>query len=406
MNSVQTRSLTKLAAVAAVGALALSGCGSSSKDNSSKGLNSSSSKSSGGTSSSASYTIGFQGPLSGDNQQLGINEVNGAQLAVDQANKKGNLGFTLKLLKADDGGDPAKAPAAAAQIVQDATVMGVVGPSFSGPTEAVGKTYGKAGISIVNPSASAGTLQTLGFPTWHRIFPNDYAEGPAAADYLAKKAKKVFVINDLSAYGAGVAGSVAKELKKKGVQVITQGVDAKTTDYGPISQTVKNSGVKALFYGGYDAQGALFAKALAAAGYTGIRMSGNGVKSSVFEKGSGKAGNGWLFSCGCQDPTVAPSAKQFTADYTAAFNTAPSTYSPEAFDATNILINAIKAAKSAGSVTRAAVNAVVNKTSYQGITAHIQFQKNGDIPPGTGTVNLFTKKNGKIVGLGDISKQG
>jgi len=80
-------------------------------------------------------------------------------------------------------------------------------------------------------SASDGTLQPLGFKTWHRIFPNDYAEGPAAADWLGKHAQKVFVINDLSAYGAGVAGAVAKQLKKDGVQVITQGVDAKTTDF-------------------------------------------------------------------------------------------------------------------------------------------------------------------------------
>jgi branched-chain amino acid transport system substrate-binding protein len=398
---VKSRCLTKLAVIGVAGALALSGCGSS-KDNSSKGLSGGSSS---GTKSSATYTVAFQGPLSGDNQQLGINEVNGVQLAVDQANKK-NLGFTLKLLKADDGGDPSKAPAATAQVVQDKTVMGVIGPSFSGATEAVGKTFGKAGITMVNPSASNGTLQTLGFPTWHRIFPNDFAEGPAAADWLAKKTKKVFVVNDLSAYGAGVSNAVVKELKKKGVTVITQGVDAKTTDYGPISQTVVNSGAGALFYGGYDAQGALFAKALKAAGFKGIRMAGNGVKSSVFEKGSGPAGNGWYFSCGCQDPTVAPSAKQFTADYQKAFNTPPSTYSPEAYDATNILIDAIKAAKAAGPVTRQTVNEQVNKTKYNGITGSISFQKDGDIPLGSGTVNLFTQKNGKIVGLGDIKKQG
>jgi branched-chain amino acid transport system substrate-binding protein len=399
---MRTRSIAQIGAIGLIGALALAGCGSSSSSgDATGGLSAGSSNSAG---AGGTYTIAFQGPLSGDNQQLGINEVNGVQLAVDQANAKGDLGFTLKLLKSDDGGDPAKAPAATAKIVQDKTVMGVVGPSFSGATEAVGKVFGSAGISIVNPSASAGDIQTLGFKTWHRIFPNDYAEGPAAADWLAKHAKKVFVINDLSAYGAGVAGAVAKQLKKDGVQVITQGVDAKTTDYGPISQTVVNSGAPAMFYGGYDAQGALFAKALVSAGYKGIKMAGNGVKSSVFTDGSGAAGNGWYFSCGCQDATVAPSAKQFTSDYTAAFNTPPSTYSPEAFDATNILIAAIKAASAAGSVTRDSVNAEVNKTDYDGITGHITFGSDGDLPPGQGTVNLYTQKNGKIISLGDMTK--
>ncbi|MCW2784105.1 MAG: branched-chain amino acid transporter substrate-binding protein [Marmoricola sp.] len=394
---MRTRPLAKVAALGVVGALALTGCGSS--NNSSKG-----GLSSGGGGNATSYTIAFEGPLSGDNAQLGINEYNGAQLAIAEANKDSSLGFKVKLSKSDDQGDPAKAPAAAASIIQDDTVMGVVGPSFSGATKAVAAKFGAAGISIVNPSASAGDIQTLGFKTWHRIFPNDNAEGPAGADWIAKHAKKVFVINDLSAYGAGVSASVASQLKKDGDTVITQGVDAKTTDYGPISQQVVNSGAKAVWYGGYDAQAALFAKALAAAGFKGIRISGNGVKSSVFTTGAGAAGHGWYFTCGCQDATVAPSAKSFTAAYTAMFNTPPSTYSPEAYDATNILIQAIKAAKAAGSVTRSTVNDQVNKTDYTGITGQISFGTDGDLPPGKGTVNLFIDQGGNIKSLGDITQ--
>ncbi|CCH80071.1 Putative Leu/Ile/Val-binding protein (livJ) [Nostocoides japonicum T1-X7] len=390
-----------LVSVAVLGLAATTALGACSNSNDSGGLSGGSSSGGGG---GATYTVAFEGPLSGDNAQLGINEVNAAQLAVDQANQKGDLGFTLKLLKADDVGDPSKAPAAAAQILQDNTVMGVIGPSFSGTTKAVGKTFGDAGLAIVNPSASNGTLQTLGFKTWHRVNPNDFAEGPAAADWLAKKAKKVFVVDDLSDYGSGVAAAVIKELKAKGVTVQHQGVDAKTTDYGAISQTVKNSGADAVFYAGYDAQGALFTKALTAVGYKGIRMAGNGVKSSVFTEGAGAAGNGFYFSCGCQDATVAPSAKDFTAAYQKMFNTPPSTYSPEAYDATNILINAIKAAKAAGSVTRATVNEQVNKTDYEGITGHIKFGTDGDLAKGSGTVNLYEQKDGKIVSLGDITK--
>ena len=396
---MRTRPMAKLAAIGLVGALALTGCGSSDKK-SSGGLSGGDS----GSKSSQTYTVAFQGPLSGDNQQLGINEANGAELAVAEANKDTSLGFKVKLLKADDGGEPAKAPAAAAQVLQDNTVMGVVGPSFSGASQAVGKQYGDAGLAIVNPSASNGELQDQGFKTWHRIMPNDFAEGPAAADWLAKKAKKVIVVSDKSAYGDGVANAVAKELKAKGVNVVTQAADQTSTkDYAPIAQTVKQSGAQAMFYAGYDAQGAQFAKALVAVGYKGIAMAGNGVKSSVFTDGAKKDGEGWYMSCGCQDATVAPAAKAFTAAYTAMFNTAPSTYSPEAYDATNIVIQGIKAAKEAGQVTRQAVNDAISKMEYKGITADIKFAANGDLPEGEGTVNLFQVKNGEIVSLGDIS---
>lgn len=397
---MRTRPLAKLAVVGVVGALALTGCGSSGNKSSGGGL-------SGGSksSSSSTYTIAFEGPLSGDNAQLGINEVNGAQLAVDQANEKGDLGFKVKLLKADDVGDPAKAPAAAAQVIQNSNVMGEVGPSFSGATQAVAGKYGDAGISIVNPSASNGTLEDQGWKTWHRIIANDYEEGPKAADWLAETFKKVIVISDKSAYGDGVAQAVSKELKAKGVTVIDQAADATSTkDYGPVAQTVKQSGAPAMFYAGYDAQGSQLAKALAAVNYKGLRMSGNGVKSSVFTTGAKQAGEGWYFSCGCQDASKAPSAQQFSKDYQAKFNTPPSTYSSEAFDATNILIQAIKTAKSNGSVTRQSVNDAVNKTDYDGITGHLTFAADGDLPKGSGVVNLFVQKNGQIVGLGDISK--
>jgi branched-chain amino acid transport system substrate-binding protein len=398
---MRTRPMAKLAAVGIVGALALTGCGSSDKkSDSGSGLSGG-----GGSKSSSTYTIAFEGPLSGDNAQLGINEVNGAQLAVDQANADSSLGFKLKLVKADDVGDPAKAPAAAAQVIQNSNVMGVVGPSFSGATQAVAGKYGDAGISIVNPSASNGTLQDQGFKTWHRVIPNDFAEGPAAADWLAKSAKKVVVISDKSAYGDGVAQAVSKELKAKGVTVINIAADATSTKiYGPTAQTVKQSGADAMFYAGYDAQGSQLAKALQAQKYTGTEMSGNGVKSSVFTDGAKSAGEGYYFSCGCADAVSNPAAKTFVDAYKAKFNTDPSTYSPEAYDAANILVQAIKTAKAAGSVTRASVNDAVNKTDYKGVTADIKFGANGDLPAGEGVVNLFVEKGGAIVSLGDITK--
>src|SRR5690349_20346174 len=85
------------------GSLALAACGNGSSGGSASGGSSSSGGGLGGSSSSAqTYKIAFEGPLSGDNQQLGINEVQGAQIAIEQANASRKLGFKLELLKADD----------------------------------------------------------------------------------------------------------------------------------------------------------------------------------------------------------------------------------------------------------------------------------------------------------------
>lgn len=406
---MRSRIITTTLVLSAAGAVALSGCSSSGGNKGGGGLGSSSAPSTQGSGSgapsNASYTIGFEGPLSGSNAQLGINEVNGVKLAVQQAASK--FGFKVTLVSEDDQGDPAKSPAAANALVGNTAVLGVVGPSFSGSTLAVGKIYSAAGLAFITPSATNATLQTQGFTTFHRIVPSDNVEGTQGADWLKRKGvKKLFVLQDLSAYGKGVGDTVAQQARKDGISVTEQGLNGTTTtNYNPIAQTIKSSGVDAVFYGGYDAQAALLAKALKAVGFTGITVGGNGIKSSVFTKNAGNAGDGWYMTCGCQDATVAPQAKTFAQDYQAAFNTPPSTYSPEAFDAANALLTAIKAAAANGTPTRASVESAVNGLNYTGITTTVKFQSNGEVDASVATVNLYQDKNGQIVELGDIKKQ-
>jgi branched-chain amino acid transport system substrate-binding protein len=400
-----------LAILSVAGAITLTGCGSSSSS-SSAGLGGSTTSAaaaaptSGAAPTSAAAAggtikIGFEGPLSGDNAQLGINEANAVQLAVDQANKANTYGFQVTLVKQDDVGDPAKAPAAAAALQGDNAILGVIGPSFSGATAAVGKSYDGAGLVLISPSATNPTLTSQGFKSFHRVVAPDSLEGKEAGDWLALKAKKVFVVDDLSAYGKGAADAVEAELKAKGDTVDRQGVDAKTTDYSIIAQKVVSSADTALFYGGYDAQAAQFAKALTAAGYKGITMTGNGGKSSIFTKDAGASGDGWYFSCGCLDATVAPQAKAFAAAYKAAFNQDPSTYSPEAYDATEALLTSIKAA--GPSPTRKAVWDAVNAVDYKGITTEVKFLPNGEVSQQV--INLYLQKAGVIGLLGDITTQ-
>jgi branched-chain amino acid transport system substrate-binding protein len=398
---VQKRYLITIAAVGTAGVLALAACSSSkSSDSGGGGLG-------GGGSSSAAggggnYKIGFQGPLSGDNAQLGINEYNAFVLAVEEANQKNTFGFKVTAVKSDDVGDASKAPAAATTLQQDPAILGVIGPAFSGPTKAVGASYDAAHLVLISGSATNPTLTSLGFKSFHRVVPPDSLEGKEAADWLAKKSpKSVFVVDDLTDYGKGAADAVEAELKAKGVSVTRQGVAQKTTDYSVISQKVKASGAGALFYGGYDTQAALFAKGLKTAGYTGITMAGNGGKSSKFTEGSGAAGDGWYFSCGCLDATVAPQAKAFNDAYSKRWNTPPSTYSPEAYDATNALLTAIKDAASAGTPTRQSVWDAVNKVDYKGITTEVKFQPNGEVE--AQVINLYQQKAGKILLVGNIT---
>ena len=306
-------------------------------------------------------------------------------------------------MKSDDVGDPSKAPAAATTLQQDPAILGVIGPAFSGPTKAVGASYDAAHLVLISGSATNPTLTSLGFKSFHRVVPPDSLEGKEAADWLAKKSpKSVFVVDDLTDYGKGAADAVEAELKAKGVSVTRQGVAQKTTDYSVIAQKVKASGAGALFYGGYDTQAALFAKGLKTAGYTGVTMTGNGGKSSKFTEGAGDAGDGWYFSCGCLDATVAPQAKALQRRL----------HQDVQHPAVDLLPGGVRRDQRAADGDQGrrelrharrvqSVWDAVNKLDYKGITTEVKFQPNGEVE--AQVINLYQQKNGKILLVGNIT---
>ena len=397
---------TKIVVVGVAAAMTLAAC-SSTKKSPGSGLNNTTGSTTGST-SGATYTIGFIGALSGSNAQLGINEKQGAQLAIDQWNAGGHK-FKVALDAQDSEGDPAKAPTAATALISNPAVIATIGPAFSGESLAVNASFCNAtpAMPIVTASASKGTLQNQGWACWHRIIANDNVEGSQGADWLARTgAHHVFVLSDLSAYGAGVAGTMASELRAKGVTVTTAGADGTTTkNYGPIAQQIVASGATAVFYGGYDAQAALLAQSLKTAGFTGKAVSGNGSLDTTFTKNAGPAGYNWYFTCGCQDPTKAPQSATFISTYKAAFNQDPGTYSAEAFDAANLYINVMNTiVNNGGTPSRSTIESGLSTVNYQGITADIQFQSNGEVVAQNLVVNLFQDQSGTDVGLGDIRK--
>ena len=147
----------------------------------------------------------------------GLNESRGADLALDKYNKE-NADCQVKFTKFDSQGDPEKATPLATQIVNNAKVVGVVGPAFSGETEATGPTFAEAGLVTVSPSATNPDLSTNGWDTFHRVLGNDDTQAPAVAKYIKDTlaAKKVFVVDDASEYGKGLAEGVENRSGRPG----------------------------------------------------------------------------------------------------------------------------------------------------------------------------------------------
>jgi branched-chain amino acid transport system substrate-binding protein len=382
--------------------LALAACGSSSKGATTNTTPSGGASSSGGVKQTGgTVTIGFQGPLSGPNSpQLGINGVNGVKLAIDQANKAKELPYTLKLDQSDDQGTPDQGPTAARKLVDD-KVIAVVGPMFSGATKASEPVFSQAGILSVSPSATNTALTTLGFKTFVRVVAPDSVQGKAAADYLVKKlkAKKVYSLDDNSDYGTGLSKALDAQLQADGATVTHDGINP-TKNYTAEATKIIGSNPDAVYYSGYYSEFGPLTKALKAAGYKGVLMSGDGSNDDQYIKDAGGASNanGTYLTCACGDANSDPKAASFVSDYKALNGQPPGTYSGEAYDATNALIKVLKGL--GDKPTASQVVDAYKKVDYEGLTKTVKFTSSGEVEGDA--VYMYQVKDGKRVVLGLI----
>ena len=335
--------------------------------------------------------IAFFGALTGGNAQLGINIRDGAKLALDQYNKA-HTDCTVALVEKDSAGDPAQAAGLASSIVSDDKILGVVGPAFSGESKVANPILSKAGVVIVTPSATNPALAKQGDATFHRALGNDASQGPGAANYMKEilKVQKVYVVDDASEYGKGLADQVKSTLGS--LVVKSSVVKEKQIDFGALVQDIQSSQADAIFWGGYYREAAPFLKQYRESGGKAKFVAGDGVKDDAMVKGAGAANaEGAIFTCPCVPPDKAGGT--FAADYKTATGNDPGTYSAEAFDAANILLSGI----GAGNTSKDKLEAYVDAYTGKGVTTTFKFQPDGDIDPSAVAVWAYKVVGGKIV---------
>jgi branched-chain amino acid transport system substrate-binding protein len=369
--------LRALAVIAAAG-LALTACGSNNSSTATGGT-------SGGSAPCGNYKIAFLGATTGPYGALGQNMVGGIKLALDTYNKA-HADCKVGVKVFDSQGDPTKATPLATQIVQDSSIIGLVGPGFSGETLATGKTFNAAGLPVISPSATNVTITTQGWATMHRVIGNDSAQGAADAKYIldTAKASKVYVVDDGSDYGKGLASYVTKALGS--VQIGHDTVQTGQTDFSATVTKVTSSGADAIFYGGYYAEAGLLVKQLRQAGFTGLFMSGDGSEDPAFVKAAGaQAANGAILSA-----PAGPAPASFNGKYKAVNGADAGLYSTQAFDAANIFLAGI----TAGKTSHADLNSFIGSYTGNGISGPIAFDSKGDIT--SSTIYAYKVADGKL----------
>ncbi|MDK2123812.1 branched-chain amino acid ABC transporter substrate-binding protein [Parachitinimonas caeni] len=340
--------------------------------------------------------IGHAAPLTGNIAHLGKDNENGARLAIDELNAKGvEIGgkkVKFELLSEDDQGDPKTATTVAQRFV-DAKVAGVVGHLNSGTTIPAAKIYSDAGIPQISPSATNPDYTKQGFKTAFRVIANDIAQGKALGDFAVDnlKAKKIAIIDDRTAYGQGLADEFEKAAKGKGAEIVKREfTNNQATDFMAILTSIKGAKPDVVFYGGMDAQAGPMAKQMKKLGIAAKLLGGDGFQSGEFIKLAGDAAEGQFASQPGLAKDKMPGYADFNTKYKAKFNTDIQIYAPYTYDATMLMVEAMKKANSTDSKVYLPELA---KIEYSGVTGPVKFDEKGDVVGGT--VTVYQVKGGK-----------
>ncbi|MFD0667335.1 branched-chain amino acid ABC transporter substrate-binding protein [Ramlibacter sp. MAHUQ-53] len=343
--------------------------------------------------------IGHVAPISGAQAHYGKDNENGVRMALEDINATnpviGGKRVRFEIQAEDDAADP-KQGTAAAQKLCDAKVAGVVGHLNSGTTIPASKVYNDCGIPHVTGAATNPNLTRPGYKTTYRIIANDNALGAGLAFYAADalKLKRVAIVDDRTAYGQGVADVFKRTAQSKGMQVVSeQFTTDKATDFMAILTAIKATNPDAIFYGGMDPQAGPMLRQMEQLGMGNVKyFGGDGICTSEIAKLSGGARTLGNVVCaeGGASLVKMPGGEAWKKRYDAKYPNQFQVYSPYTYDATFVLVDAMKRANS---VDPKVYTAKLLETNYKGVTANIAFEPNGELK--NPAMTLYVYRDGK-----------
>ncbi|MFF4081076.1 bifunctional serine/threonine-protein kinase/ABC transporter substrate-binding protein [Streptomyces sp. NPDC001777] len=352
------------------------------------------------------HTIGLHADLTGPGRAVGLAHRRGMQLAVDDHNARAGIAFRLALRAEDDAGDPARALRVADRLAADPKVLAVVGPTGNVVAEAVVERYERTGLAQAVVSARSTTAGLEAVETLCVLSPFDDVLGAGILRYLSqvRPARRPAVVEDgADPEGAWAIASTFRDAPPEGSKVTWHQVAADTDDFGPVARAVVAGGADAVVLASTSpTRGARCAVALAAAGFTGSRVSTGPVLATAFLDGAGKAAEGWVFAQAYSDPTALPAAKAFTAAHRKRFGAPPARWAAEAYDAVGLIARAARATSATGA-EREGIAQRLFLTTHKGITRTISFRPSRQLRFEEG-IFLYRVEDGRARFLGPYLK--
>jgi branched-chain amino acid transport system substrate-binding protein len=337
------KSKQRLCAVVAMGilTLAVTGCG--------------------GGSSSDTIKLGANLEMTGTNATFGQSASNGAKLAIKEVNAKGGvLGKKISLVVADNKSEAAEAANAMQKLISQDKVVGVIAPIASSSVIAGAQVNMDGKVLAISPTASNPkvTVDPATGKTRDYLFRAafiDPFQGSVMANFATKTLKgktAALYIDNSSDYAKGL-GQFFKEtfIKNGGTIVAEEAYLAKDTDFKSTLTKIKAANADIIFVPGYYQEVGMIIKQGREIGIKAAILGGDGWDSAKLPEIAGaEALNNTFFANHYSPEDNSPAIKTFVDSYKAEYGETPDAFAALSYDATMMVIEAIKRAGSEDTV--------------------------------------------------------
>lgn len=292
----------------------------------------------------AEIKIGFNVPLTGFAASDGKSALEGAKLAVAQANAKGGIaGQKLELVIYDDQASPKEAVPVATKLVEKDKVVGAVSGSYSGSTRAAAGIFQQGKVPYVVAYAIHPDI-TLTGDYMFRVSAMGEVQGRAGSMLVHNLGKKkVALITLKNDFGQALAAGFKEGAAKFGLQIVNEyEYGMQDRQFGALVSKVKSDNPDIIYASGYFFTAGPLVSQLRSAGVMVPVIGQEGYDSDKFIEIAGPASEGTYVTTSLDRDSDSTATKTFLADFRKATGANADMVAAASYTATSVLIEGLK----------------------------------------------------------------
>ncbi len=321
--------------------------------------------------------LGFLGPLEGSIiMPLGVQMMQGAVLAIEEANKKGGYrGIPFKLMIHNDFG---LWGAAANEVVKmdDEGVWAWVGTIDDINSHVAIRASLKLEIPVINPGDPDPTYTETNIPWVLRNIPDDRQSSYALVNqiYKLEKYTRVALMRANNRYGRVGTVHFNRSATRIGYPpIIEERFNDLETDFTAQLERIKKINPDAILIWGNAKESGLIVKQIRELGMTQPIYGSDRMVNPEFFEYAGKYAENVITTCQYNPTADDPKLKTFQANYYKRFGMEPNVFAAHSYDAINMIIDAINKVGLNRTLIRDILTDLKTFQGYQGVTGVVIF---------------------------------